>query len=42
MVPAAGIEPATPGLGILLAGFHKCLKIPEKALTAKQLHFLLI
>jgi hypothetical protein len=41
MVSPAGIEPATPGLGILLAGFHKYLKIPEKALTAKQLQPLL-
>ena len=42
MVPPAGIEPAAPGLGILLAGFHKCLKIPQKALPGKQLQPLLI
>jgi hypothetical protein len=42
MVPTAGIEPATSGLGILLTGIHKCLKIPDKALTTKQLQPLLI
>jgi hypothetical protein len=29
VVPPAGIEPATPGLGIQKEGFYKGLKIPE-------------
>jgi len=37
MVPPAGIEPATPGLGTLKKGFYKGLKIPDKCLPIKVL-----
>jgi len=41
MVAPAGIEPATPGLGRISMGFHKCLKIPYKSLPVKHLQPLL-
>ncbi|MBS1112253.1 MAG: hypothetical protein H6Q92_15 [Nitrospirae bacterium] len=37
LVPPAGIEPATPGLGRSSVGFHKCLEIPYKSLPVKCL-----
>jgi hypothetical protein len=36
MVPPAGIEPATPGLGKRTEGLYKGLKIPAKALEIKH------
>ena len=41
MVPPAGIEPATTGLGRISMGFLKCLKIPYKSLRVKHLQPLL-
>jgi hypothetical protein len=42
MVPPAGIEPATPGLGKLFKGLYKGLKIPAKTLPVKGSSHILI